>query len=132
MKLKKHLKISFILTLLLSGCAGMTVPDIEVCGVTGELQNGMMCATSLSNKEKDLNFDQTLDFLQPSEEHGAALCMSSIHWTEIKNAIETACMLLGKKRCKKKAQEKIAEISRTIEFVQKETGSTVRDLHAKD
>lgn len=119
MKLKNLSKILFsLILLLLSGCASIEIPDVNVCGVTGTLDNGMMCVTSLSDSEYEMNFNESLDFLQANEEHGAALCLSSAHWVELKNALESACYLLGEKRCKKKVEEKINSVVRSIERIQ--------------
>lgn len=118
MKQKNLLQILFSLTLLLiSSCASITLPDTELCGIKGQLQHGMMCSTTVSKKERELSFDQAIDFLHATESHGPALCQSSEDWTKLKNTIEAACVLLGK-RCKKKLKKNIKELSETLERVQ--------------
>lgn len=99
MRPRNLLLILCSLLLLLSSCASVTLPDTEICVVKGQLQHGMICSTTLSKKEREMDFDQTIDFLQANESHGAALCQSSKDWLELKNALETACLLLAG-RCK--------------------------------
>lgn len=118
MKLRNLWPILFSLILLLSGCASMSLPDTEVCAIKGSLPNGMFCSTTISRKERDLTFEESIDFLHAREEldgtkKGAALCQSSKDWVELKTALESACVLLGK-RCKKKIKKQIKSISRTI------------------
>ncbi len=117
MKLRSLSLILFSLLLLISGCGSVTLPDTEVCAIQGHLPQGMFCSTTVSRRERNLDFDQTIDFLHASETHGAALCQSSKDWTKIKTALEQACVLLGK-RCKKKVVGDVDSIIKTIDKIQ--------------
>lgn len=129
MKQKKLLLILCILISLPSyftGCASLKVPNTEICAVKGKLHDGMICATTLSDKQRELDFEEAFEFLHATEEHGAALCQTSKDWTKIKNAIESACSLLGD-RCKKKRGNDVLSLVNAIENVQSLSGTNIKE-----
>ena len=115
MKLRK-LFLTLLSLILLDSCASITIPDIEICTIKGQLQYGMICENTLSSKNRELTFDQSIDFLQANEKHGAALCQSSQDWMLLKNTIEFACKAM-KKRCTKKI---VSDITKTIDELTKD------------
>lgn len=106
-KLKKNfLKVLSIS--LLSGCSTLKVEDVKVCSVSGIIDAGAHCVTSLSGRISRMTIDQYIEFLEPSEKEnrGGALCMSSKDWASIKTSLEQACKLL-EGRCTKEIQQSI-------------------------
>lgn len=43
-----------------------------------------------------MTFEETIEFLEPTDSRGGALCMSVSDWTAIKTSLEQACV---KQRC---------------------------------
>lgn len=88
-----------LLSLINSSC--VTIKDKKVCAVAGVLSAGANCSNFISNDTEEMSFDQFLDFLEPRIEtptstgKGAALCMSSEDFGEMKTEIETMCRMLG-------------------------------------
>ena len=85
-----------------------------MCATAGQLQDGMLCSTTISRVESEMTMDEVIEFLQASETHGPALCQSSKDWTAYKSTLQSACLLLGT-RCKKKVAGEIKSISDVIE-----------------
>lgn len=98
---------------MLVSCGSVTLPDTEICAIKGQLTNGMFCSTTISRTERELTFEESVDFLHANEERGAALCQSAYDWVRLKNALEAACVLLGK-RCKKSLKNEIKSLAKSI------------------
>jgi hypothetical protein len=58
---------------------------------------GADCAYTLSDKTESMTLDEFITFLEPQIQppKGAAVCMSSEDYSQIKTAIEQACKKLG-------------------------------------
>jgi hypothetical protein len=95
------------------------LPDVRACAVAGRLTQGMDCATSLSGRITELNFNETIQFLEPSiePEKPPAICLASGDWTKIKTALEQACVAL-KRRCTKEIKESIAIANVMVESLE--------------
>lgn len=112
---KKRLYLS-LFSLALSGC-GVTIPNTKVCAVAGRLSAGADCAYTLSPKTEEMNLDEFITFLEPTETRGAALCQSAEDWNKLKTALELACKKLGS-ACKKEAQETIKTVGANVSALQ--------------
>lgn len=113
----------FGLALLCSAC-NVVVPNVRICHVAGVLDAGSNCAETNTGTTSEMNFDETLDFLEAQPERpdpatpgqmlparGAAACMSADDFGRLKTSIELACRMLGK-RCTYEMRQAIAGISR--------------------
>lgn len=117
MWLKNLYQILLCSTLLaLVSCAGITLPNTKVCSVSGYLQDGMICAETLTTKTSEMTFDETISFLEADidTKKPAALCQSASDWNKIKTALDQACELL-KKRCTKEIKEQIASLENAVD-----------------
>src|SRR5688572_7758926 len=87
---------SSVLTLWLSACS-MVVPNVTVCG-TGEFSAGADCAETLTGVKSQKNLDEWVAFLEPdpATDKGSALCLSSVDYRKMKDAIDYACKKLGR------------------------------------
>lgn len=127
MQITKRCLILLLLTVI-SSCASIEYPDTEACAVAGIMAAGMNCATTISKKMRQMNLDETLDFLEPQPEvldesgkvikeaHSAAICQSSKDYVSIKSALEQACVIL-KKKCTYEMKEVIKSIEETISLI---------------
>lgn len=106
-------------TLILSACS-ISQPNVKICSVAGVMSAGADCANTLNDTTEEMNLDQWITFLEPQIEppRGAALCMSSVDFTKVKNFIDQACAKLGTS-CKKEAQETIEILSARIDGLQR-------------
>jgi hypothetical protein len=89
------------LSALIISCANVSVPNIEVCTVAGNIQLGSVCANTLSDETRDLSFEETIEFLEPSEIRGGALFLSASDFNKLKTALEQACV---KNKCRYERQ----------------------------
>lgn len=107
------------LSLLLSACSSIKLPDAKICAVSGVMAAGADCAYMNSGKVEELNLDQFVTFLEPQVEppRGAAMCMSSEDFSKLKTAIEQACAKLGTS-CTKETQEGIRRVSALVDTLQ--------------
>lgn len=101
--LRNALKTLLISTLL-SSCAKIEIPDIEVCSDAGVL--GAFCVTSVSNKERDIEKTQW------DKDRFGMLCMKSDAFADIKAAILKLCH--DNKRCVLEVEKKSGEIDDKI------------------
>jgi hypothetical protein len=82
----------------------VTIRDATTCSVAGQLSAGAICSHTLTSVTADLTLDQFIDFLEAKAAEngkpakGAAICMPSADFAEMKTELETACRELGK-RC---------------------------------
>ena len=96
---------------MVASCRGshIVIPNTEACTAAGILSAGAICAETLTNKARDLTFDEYLDFLEPQVKRpdpahpgeflparGGAICQSVDDWNAQKTALELACRVLGK------------------------------------
>lgn len=105
--------LSFLL--LASSCAHVQVPDTKICGVEGRLSRGARCDYTLHDERTKMTTDEFLDFLEPTDSRGAAICQSAEDWNKMKTALEQACFLL-KKRCTYQMRQALAHLEKTITF----------------
>lgn len=91
---------TLLISTLLSSCAKIEIPDIEVCSDAGSL--GAFCVTSVSNKERDI------EKVKWDAERFGMLCMKSDAFADIKAAILKLCH--NNKRCVLEVEEKAKEI----------------------
>jgi len=78
------------------------------------MKAGANCVWSLSEDTREMDMDELFDFLEPNEERGGAMCMSTAHWEELKTAVEQLCKKLGTK-CTMETKRLIETIKRNIE-----------------
>lgn len=116
MKFKRLLWLSSFALLSASSCS-VTVPNVTVCGVAGSLNDGAMCAETLTSKTTDMTFVQFLEFLEPTDKRGGALCLSTADYAKIKTTIEQACK--KGKFCSEEIEKTISDVSARVERVQK-------------
>ena len=108
-----------LLSLLLSSCVTVPVPNTKECQVAGILSAGMNCAETITHKISELNLAETIDFLEPQPERqdpsdptktlparAGAICRSADDARKQKDALDIACRLLGNK-CTKEMKETI-------------------------
>ena len=96
-KLLSKMQWMLCLSLLVSGCETIQIYDSKFCSVNGVVSNGAICTHTLNEKEELMTMDQFLDFLSANAQKPAALCLSAEDAGAMKDALETACRLLGKK-----------------------------------
>lgn len=93
---------------LCSTSCGINVYNTRQCSVAGYISNGMDCAYTLSDKTEQMNFHDSLIFLEPQVERpdpndpsktlparGGAICQSSEDWGKNKTSLEQACKKLS-------------------------------------
>lgn len=108
------IRISFLsLFALASNCGHMIIEDTEVCAVAGLLSSGADCAHTLTDETRRMNLEQFIEFLEPSEDKGGALCQSVSDWNKNKTSLEIACRKLGKK-CSYEVKEFISRVDNLI------------------
>src|SRR5437660_1361619 len=96
---------------LVASCTTTEIKDARTCSVAGKLIAGGICSHTLTQETDNLTFDQFIDFLEAQgerpdpvnpkktlPERGAAICMSSEHFGQMKTAMEEMCRQLGS-RC---------------------------------
>jgi hypothetical protein len=88
----------------------------------------MNCATTQSLKTREMDLDETLEFLEAQEAvkdengkiikeaHGAAICQTSKDYVSLKTALEQACIIM-KKRCTYEIKKMIKKFGNAIELV---------------
>lgn len=119
MKRKRFLNL-FVLTLL-GSCTRIDVKNTEACAVAGRLNAGANCSDTLTNKTREMNFNEFVDWLEPDPKtgRGAAVCQSAADWAAQKTALEQACAAL-KDSCTFDMKMKIKKATGTIDkLVQK-------------
>ena len=106
-----------LISLALSGCAAVAVPNTEVCAVAGRIRIGANCVSTLSDDEREMTYDEFIDFLEPQEDppRSGALCQSAEDWNKQKTALEEACAIL-KDQCKFELKRVIKNITRLQEW----------------
>lgn len=75
----------------------MIIHDGEICVVRGLVTNGADCATTISQKERYLNFSDFINHLQANDKKGAAVIQSVDDYMNTKTSLEQACKLLKNK-----------------------------------
>jgi hypothetical protein len=110
----KIIKRSFLslCALLLSGCA-ITVPNTRVCSIAGVISAGANCAWTLSEQTEEMTLDQFIEFLEPNDTRGGAICQSSDDWNKMKTALEQACKKLGP-NCSYEVQQELEASARRV------------------
>ena len=80
----------------------ISVPNVKLCTVSGNMSGGAICSTSNSHKTSEMTMDEYLDFLEPQESpaRGGAICQSAADFNRTKTALEQACRMLGANKCK--------------------------------
>lgn len=117
MKFTRNALLSSCISLL-SACT-VSLPDVRVCAVAGQMSAGMDCAYTNSEKTEEMNLDQAVAFLEPQLDpaRGAAMCMSSEDFSKLKTAIEQLCKKVGA-ACSKEAKENIERVSQNVDGLQ--------------
>lgn len=106
--LKKRLrKLCLALFVTVSGC--VSVPVTTGCTVAGTMSAGAICATT-SGETSEMTLDEFLNFLEPTELRGGAICQSAEDYKKQKVALEQACRELGP-RCSYELQMMIQGMS---------------------
>jgi hypothetical protein len=78
----------------LAAC-GVRVPNIKICAAAGAVSAGANCAYTLSSETEEMDFDQFLDFLEPNDTRGGAVCSSVADWIKLKSVLESVCNRYG-------------------------------------
>lgn len=116
---------------LLANCAGkeIKIEETELCSVAGVMAAGMNCAKTLSPDTREMDLQETLQFLEPqaavydekgkllSPEKGPAICASMDDFNKQKTALEIACIALGS-LCTYEIKETIKKVSNTTNYLQ--------------
>lgn len=113
----RKLLFLFLCTLAVSSCTSVQLPDARVCAVAGVLAGGMDCARTLSPEVDSMTLNQTIEFLEPTDTRGAALCMSADDFGKLKSALEIACEKLGR-ACSKEVQESLKSVTGRVSRLQ--------------
>ena len=74
---------------------------------------GADCAWTLSPDIEEMDLDQFIDFLEPTDERAGAMVMSADHWGDIKTTIDQLCRKL-ENRCKKETRAKIKMLNKNL------------------
>lgn len=103
------LKKSFLSTyiFLISGC--VTVHNTELCSVAGRLSAGGICAEALTEKTRDMTFEEFVAFIEPASEpspRAGAICQTSEDYNKTATSLAQACRELGS-RCSVETRELI-------------------------
>ena len=114
---KKNWLDLLAITLFLNGCGTVQIPNTEFCTVAGTISAGAICAETITHKTRDMTFDEFLEFIEPSQNRGGALCQSAEDSAKLKTALEQACRLLGG-RCSYEIRRTIATL-RMLQNVRK-------------
>lgn len=104
-------------TFVVLGCTSIQLPNVQVCAVSGVLSAGMDCAKTLSDETAQMTLDETIQFLEPTDTRGAAICQSAEDWNKLKTALEVACEKLGR-ACTREAKEQISQVSSRVSRLQ--------------
>lgn len=102
-----------LLGFLLSACAGVTLPNTEACAVAGVLGAGANCAMTLSDKTREMDVLEFIQWLEPQKDRGPAICQSSEDYEKIKTALEQACAIL-ENRCTKEMIAALKNVDRRL------------------
>jgi hypothetical protein len=100
-----------MLSLSISSCSNIPVKDATVCTVSGLLSAGANCVTTLSGQKTQLNFEDFIMMLEPTDKRAGAVVIPFDDFIEIKKTIEIACTI-GK--CKKKSNKIIKNIEKVF------------------
>lgn len=108
-----------VLLVLLNSCAHIEIPNTEVCTVAGKMSAGADCSMTLSDETREMNMDEFLEFLEPSEKEnrGGAMCQSVSDWNKQKTALEQACEKLGK-ACTYEIRAVLSKVTKNMETLQ--------------
>lgn len=116
--MQKNLCLSLFALLLLASCGGcITVPETRACAVAGVMSAGANCAYTLSGKTEELSLGEFLEFLEPTDDRGPAICQSSDDFNKMKTALEQACKKLGP-RCSYELRSDIKRMGETVKTLQ--------------
>lgn len=99
------------LLFIISSCGSVTIHDSKVCTVSGRVIAGANCVSAVSGTKTQLDFDQLIDMLEPSEaeDRAGAVIIPFNDFIEIKKQTEQACVYL---RCKKKSLKIIKNVEK--------------------
>ena len=114
---KEKLTKSLLLSLfVLTSCAQVKIKDTKVCAVAGTIEAGANCAMTLSEihpEESQMNFQEFIKFLEPSDEKAPAICQSARDWNSIKTSLEQACVML-KDSCSYEMKAAIRQFNKSL------------------
>lgn len=68
---------------------------------------------TIGTQQRDMSFDEFLDFLEPNEVRGGAVCQSASDMMKIKNALEQLCRLAGK-YCTYEQRQMISNFNKSL------------------
>lgn len=75
---------------------------------------GADCAHTLSDQTEEMNFDQFMEFLEPTQKRGGAICTSAEDFGRLKTAIEQACKKVPG-FCTKEDQAALESVTRRMD-----------------
>lgn len=111
-------EMSFVLPiglLLLAGCTGVQLPDVKVC-YTPLLAAGGDCMYTLSGGFEEMTAEQFVEYLEPTEKRGPALCLSTEDYARLKTAIEQLCYKAGS-GCTKEVKKEIQTVASRMDRI---------------
>lgn len=96
---KLHWLILCVLAFPSVSCAGgsLVIKHRTACQVAGSLDAGAICASS-RGAQTELSLEQTISFLEPTQDKAAAIMISFEEFSRMKFEIDYLCRLAGS-RC---------------------------------
>ena len=110
-------KLSLLfLTFNITSCGTVKIHDTKICTVAGAMSAGANCTRAVSGERTQLNFEELVDMLLPTEAHGPAVIIPLNDFVDLKNELEQACVYLKcKKRERKKLESTMSNINKLLE-----------------
>lgn len=104
----RNIFLLLFVTLALSACKRVLVPDVKICSVAGILAAGANCSSTGHDENSEMDVKELIDFFEDG-----AMCMSADDRRKEKTAIEQACYSLGD-RCTFEMKQVISKMA-TVE-----------------
>ena len=114
--------------MVLQSCGSVKIKDTNHCAVAGIVAAGADCVTLISGVQSSLTFEQLIEMLEPSKEHGGAIITPLDDFVSIKEELETACVLL-KSRCTKQIKKNLKLMNDNLNKI---IGSQIENLLNKN
>lgn len=109
--MKNKASLLFLTFSILTSCGTIKIHDTKVCTVAGKLSAGANCTRAVSGQKAQITFEDLIDMLEPTEDHGPAVIIPMNDFVDLKTELESACVYL---RCKKSDKKKLAKLIRNI------------------
>lgn len=93
---------------------GHRPPDLLICAAAGSVNAGADCAHTMTAETKSMTVDEFLDFLEPTDTRGGAVCTPAADWIKLKTFVEQLCSRVG---CSKGEIKQIQTAGKRVEAV---------------